>query len=184
MTLSQEKSEFLVLVSVICILLPTPLSLGDIQLEGKKDQVYSSLITAIVKGFPNSRSNTAPELRQFYEVHERLFSQDGVVYLDQRVVIPSSLRKHVLESLHSANQGVSGMRRRANATVYWPGMSTAINNYRINCHDCQKNAPSQPAEPLILSPSPEWPFQLVCMDYFFIGDHAYLVVVAVIYHIT
>ena len=30
---------------------------------------------------------------------------------------------------------------------------------------------------MIQSPAPEWPFQQVCMDYFFIGDHAYLVIV-------
>ena len=56
-------------------------------------------------------------------------------------------------------------------------MSASINNYRVNCRDCQENAPSQSAEPMIQSPAPEWPFQQVCMDYFFIGDHAYLVIV-------
>ena len=56
-------------------------------------------------------------------------------------------------------------------------MSTSIQNYRIICRDCQENAPSQTAEPIIQSPAPEWSFQQICMDYFFIGDHAYLVVV-------
>lgn len=97
--------------------------------------------------------------------------------MDQRVVIPSSLRKSVLEALHSANQGVTGMRRRANSTVYWPGMHSAISNHRIHCATCEANAPSQSAEPLILSPAPEWPFQQVCADYFFIESHGYLVVV-------
>ena len=97
--------------------------------------------------------------------------------MDQRVVIPSSLRKSVLEALHSANQGVTGMRRRANSTVYWPGMHSAISNHRIHCATCEANAPSQSAEPLILSPAPKWPFQQVCADYFFIESHGYLVVV-------
>lgn len=152
-------------------------SLEDIRTEGQRDQVYSTLIKTIQEGFPSSKAKLDSQLREFWEVRERLFTQDNVVYLDQRVVIPSKLRKLILESLHSANQGVSGMRRRANATVYWPRMSSTINNYRVHCNDCQRNAPSQPAEPIILSPSPEWPFQQVCMDYFFIGAHAYLVVV-------
>ena len=153
------------------------ISLDDIRSEGGKDQLYSTLIRAIQEGFPSSRSKTEPQLREFWEVRERLFTQDNIVYMDQRVVIPAKLRKLILESLHSANQGVSGMRRRANATVYWPGMSTSISNYRVNCQDCQQNAPSQPAEPIIMSPPPEWPFQQVCMDYFFVGEHAYLVIV-------
>ena len=105
-------------------------SLDDVRTEGKKDELYLSLISRVEGGFPSSRPQIAPQLRQFWEVHERLFTQDGIVYLDQRVVIPSVLRKHVLESLHSANQGVSGMRRSANAAVYWPGISASINNYR------------------------------------------------------
>ena len=45
--------------------------------------------------------------------------------MDHRIVIPPSLQKHVLYVLHSAHQSVSGMKARANATIYWSGM---INN--------------------------------------------------------
>ena len=152
-------------------------SLDDIRNEGRHDDSYSSLITLIEQGFPSSRSLTPPPLREFWDVRDRLITQDDVAYMDQRVVIPSSLRKSILESLHSANQGVTGMRRRANSTIYWPGMSNSINNHRKYCRTCEANAPSQSAEPLILSPAPEWPFQQLCADYFFIDSHGYLVVV-------
>ena len=69
------------------------------------------------------------------------------------------------------------MRSRANSAVYWPGMSSSITNFRLTCSSCETNAPLLPPEPLILSKSPEWPFQQLCMDYFFIDLHAYLVVV-------
>ena len=127
-------------------------SLDEVRDEGRGDKTYSALISTIEQGF------FLIHLREFWEVRDRLNTQDDIVYMDQRVVIPSSLRKSVLEALHSANQGVTGMRRRANSTVYWPGMHSAISNDRIHCATCEANAPSQSAEPLILSPAPEWPF--------------------------
>ena len=70
------------------------------------------------------------------------------------------------------------MRMRANSSVYWPGMTSAIKNYRLTCQDCDKHAPSLPAEPMISSPSPEWPFQQICMDYFEMDNsHSYLITV-------
>ena len=94
----------------------TAVSLDDIRTEGKSDEAYSSLIKTISEGFPESRSNTPSQLRQFWEVRERLYTQDEVVYLDQSIVVPSVLRiLLILEALHSANQGTSGMHRRANS---------------------------------------------------------------------
>ena len=97
--------------------------------------------------------------------------------MGNRTVIPSKLRKLTLERLHGAHQGINGMKRRANNSIYWPGMSSAIATCRKNCLGCEENAPSQPAEPIIQSESPEWPFQKICMDYFSLDVYSYLVTV-------
>ena len=60
-----------------------------------------------------------------------------------RLVIPASLRKEVLECLHAAHQGVAGMKARAATCVYWPGISAGISNRRIQCRTCNTIAPSQ-----------------------------------------
>ena len=97
--------------------------------------------------------------------------------MDKRIVIPTLLRKVVLDNLHSANQGVTGMKFRANQSVYWPGLDASIRNHRAVCMDCIKHSPSHPPEPLILTPSPDYPFQQVCADYFSIVQHSYLSIV-------
>ena len=97
--------------------------------------------------------------------------------MDKRIAVPLKFRKYILETLHSAHQGVNGMKNRAHQSVYWPGISTAIINTRKNCNHCNSVAPSQPAEPIILSESPEWSFQQICMDYFFIDQHVYIIII-------
>ena len=141
-----------------------------------EDENYQKLISVIRSGFPSKRQDLLHTLREFWEVRDRLSHCNGVVYMDQRFVVPLKLRKLILESLHAAHQGVSGMKARANISVYWPNMSSSVTNARLNCRKCTEIAPSQVNEPLITTSFPEWPFQLIAADYFFIDLHSYLVI--------
>ena len=118
----------------------------------------------------NSIINTYPEF--FNADPSKLL--DMLEVLDRRIVIPKPLRKKILHCLHSAHQGVDGMKARANDSVYWPGMNASIRNFRANCSICTTIAPSQPREPITMTPSPEWPFQQIVMDIFHVGHVTYL----------
>lgn len=96
--------------------------------------------------------------------------------MNHHIVIPKALRKQILQNLHTAHQGTTGMSAHANKTIYWPGMNACIRNHRAQCVDCNQIAPSRPAEPLILTSSPEWPFQQLCTDYFEHEGSSYLTI--------
>ena len=151
------------------------LSPDMVRAAGRGDAAYTMLNTQIVEGFPDHRSQVDPLIRSYWEVRSRLSANNGLVMLDRRIVIPTGLRKRVLRNLHSAHQGVVGMKARANETVYWPGMDASIRNHRESCHTCVKVAPSQPREPLILTETPDWPFQMIVMDLFYVEQHTYLI---------
>ena len=94
-----------------------------------------------------------------------------------RPVIPVALRPEVLATLHSGHQGVMSMWARASASVWWPGMHDNITRIRAKCWRCDTNTPSQPKEPPVALPVPEYPFQQVCSDYFSLEGRQYLVMV-------
>ena len=152
------------------------IALDDVRTAGKSDPAYVKLINQIHGGFPSNRRSLDPLIRDFWEVRQRLSTDKGIVLNDHRVVIPTSLKQRVLKALHSAHQGVGGMRSRASGTVYWPGIDTAISKFRENCSTCIKIAPSQPKEPIILTESPDWPFQKVVLDLFYVENHTYLAI--------
>ena len=106
-------------------------SLDRIRFAGQKDTQYTLLGKTIDDGFPNSRQAKPPTIREYWEVRKHLNNDNGLILQDWRKVIPTSQRKKILKSLHSAHQGVVGMKTRANESVYWPGMSTSIRNYII-----------------------------------------------------
>jgi len=84
-----------------------------------------------------------------------------------RIVIPHALQQQVLNNLHNIHcLSRLSMSACANQSVYWPGMNASIQNHRSTCQSCNQIAPSEPSEPLIKSPSPEWLFQQICADYF------------------
>ena len=98
----------------------------------------------VTSGFPSTRSETPPEIAQYWDyIHGRLNVMDGVILYNDRIIIPSALRERVLLNLHSAHQGVTSMTSRALATVFWPGITASIEKARNNCRTCHRNAPSQ-----------------------------------------
>ena len=107
-----------------------------------------------------------PDTVASYNRHsDNLLVVDGVPMLGRRVIIPSSCRKRVLDSLHSAHQGQARMINRAKHAVYWPGIVDDIERTRKSCSICDRNAPSQTQMPPLPLASPDFPFQMIAMDY-------------------
>ena len=53
-------------------------------------------------------------------------------------------------------------------------MNASIRYTRASCMFCTKIAPYQTKEPINLTQSPDWPFQQIVMDLFYVGNHGYL----------
>ena len=103
--------------------------------------------------------------------------EDGLVYFGLRVIIPNKERKQILEKLHSSHQGIEKTKKRARASIYWPGINNEIVMMINNCDKCQESRPSQTAEPMVEEPIPERIFQDVSADYFSIGQKEFLIIV-------
>ena len=93
----------------------------------------------------DSMHDVPAELKEFHRYRHGLMVMDGVVTYKQRLVVPVSLQKRVLETLHAAHQGVSGMINRAEQSIFWPSITTDITRTRAMCRTCVRNSPSQPA---------------------------------------
>ena len=140
-----------------------------------KDPEIMSLAKYIINGFPDSRSLMPDNIKPFWEIRKHLHCSDGVALFKDRIVIPKSLRMLVLATLHSAHQGVSSMFSRAQATVFWPGMTLDLENARKSCSSCNRNSPSQTKLPPTAPQVPNLPFQMVFADYCSLKGKSFLV---------
>ena len=150
---------------------------NDVRIATSSDNSMIQLIDLIENGFPSAKDSMPSEIRKYFQYRDKLTSFDGVILYNDRVVIPPSLRDKVLQSLHSAHQGVTQMCSRADTSFFWPGMTTAINELRQRCQHCNRIAPSQPNAPPTPPLQPQYPFQCICADFFHYAGHTYLVIV-------
>ena len=143
--------------------------------ETAKDDDMRALLQTVESGFPASDKDLH-HAAAYWQFREALYVSDGVVMFDDRVVVPPSLRRTVLDNLHAAHQGTSSMEIRARAIIFWPGITADIHAVRAACTVCNRNAPSQPSLPATISSPPSTPFASVYADFFdFAGKH-YLVI--------
>ena len=91
--------------------------------------------------------------------------QRGLLMKGNRLVIPMSLQRDILEKIHEGNQGIVKCRERAKTSVWWPGMSKDIELFIGKCDKCAEFRTNQ-TEPLIPFKLPERPWQKVGTDFF------------------
>ncbi|XP_017304659.1 uncharacterized protein K02A2.6-like [Diaphorina citri] len=61
--------------------------------------------------------------------NELMVSEDGLLYYNNRVVIPEALKSSALKSLHSGHMGVQKTILRAQETMYWINIQNDIESY-------------------------------------------------------
>ncbi|UYV69068.1 K02A2.6-like [Cordylochernes scorpioides] len=126
-------------------------------------------------GWP-AKCQLSPLERSFYDVRDEIGEENGLLMRGLRVIIPSKIRKDILNRIHLGHQGVTKCRARAKDHVWWPGISHEIQDMVKTCEKCIDNQPLK-HEPLIPNDFPERPWQKVGMDLFHYEGSEYLVVV-------
>ena len=124
-----------------------PVTPTDIVMATDKDADMTQLRVLIHKGFPESKSEIQPSIQPYWRVRDMLTEHGCIIYMGDRIVIPDMIRGRVLSSLHSAHQGTTSMRLRAERSMFWPNMAKDIADVRSSCTSCDATFPSQSADP-------------------------------------
>ena len=124
-------------------------------------KIHSVMRGDMVKVITREKLN---EVVHEYQVLVTWFRHDlnvagGAICYKNRAVIPAALRPQVLETIHTAHQGISGMISKIQKTVFWPGICADVIKTRGSFLTCVKNAPSQPAGSPVALPVTSFPFQ-------------------------
>ena len=141
----------------------------------EEDPVMVKLMEIVLRGFPQSCYELDESMKPFHKFKHDLHVAEGLVCYKDKAVVPAKLRQQVLETIHAAHQGVTGMISRVEDTVFWPSITTDLIRTRGSCLTCVRDAPSQPAGSPVSPPVPSFPFQYVVGDYFSLAGTNYLV---------
>ena len=104
-------------------------------------------------------------IKPYWEVRGELTLHGDLLLYGTRIIVPASMQRETLEKIHQGHQGIQRCRLRARTSVWWPGVSKAIDKLVQQCLHCTKNsAPWK--EPLIPTTLPDFPWQKIGSDLF------------------
>ena len=93
-----------------------PVTTSDLVMATEVDKDLAKLRCYIHGGFPETKLQMIPSIQPYWRVRDMLTEHGGIVYMGDRTVVPESLRERILSTLHSAHQGTTSMRLRAEKT--------------------------------------------------------------------
>ena len=155
----------------------SPITWAQVQAATLTDTETSLLLHTVEEGFPEHRRELPAAIQAYFPLRHHIAANDGVATYQSRIIIPPSLRQQCLASLHAAHQGTSHMVAKAESSIFWPGITSAIHTTRAKCEECCRMAPSQAALPPVPPTLADYPFQCLCADYGSFGGKNYLVIV-------
>ncbi|XP_052809638.1 uncharacterized protein K02A2.6-like [Mya arenaria] len=155
----------------------TDRSIENVRKETKTDLQMQALKRTIVQGWPDSRSDCLELVHEFFNHRDELSVADDLIFRGQTLIIPKSLRQHMIEQVHLGHMGTDKSLQRAKDVMFWPGMSKQINDFVLNCKICLSRRNSNQKEPMTTHDIPKGPWQEVATDLFHFDGNEYLLVV-------
>ena len=150
--------------------------LQELRLATQSDPILCSLTKTVHEVWPQSKKDCPEQLLEFWSFRQEIREEDGLLYKNQRLIVPHSERLETLKVLHLGHYAVDKMQLRALETVYWPGINKYILKQYQSCKTCIKHSKSQRCESLQSHPTPELPWHMVATDLFKIKNSKYLLV--------
>ena len=142
--------------------------------EQSEDPVTKTVISYCQSGWPK-HSSLQKDLKPFWPFRGELNLYNGLLLYGSRIVVPVKLRTETLEKIHHGHQGINRCLLQSMSSVWWPGVSKAVEAYVKSCPHCQKTY-IPPREPLIILPLPQRPWERVAADLFELDGTQHLVI--------
>ena len=141
------------------------------------DETLQVLKATVLNGWPELKRDCPKLIHQYWPFRDEITTQDGILYKGQTVIIPTSMRREMLEAIHYSHLGIASCLRRARDVLFWPGMSAQVKDFISKCSTCNEYSHRQCKEPLLNHPIPSRPWSKLAIDLFVYDSVNYVVLV-------
>ncbi|XP_013161294.1 PREDICTED: uncharacterized protein K02A2.6-like, partial [Papilio xuthus] len=153
-----------------------PTTVSELRHETSKDSVLSRVVNLVLNGWPTKIADL--KLKPYFLCRNQLSVENGCLMRGHKVIIPSSLRKKVMDELHTSHLGIVKTKAEARSRFWFPGVDDAIEHLIGSCEVCSQLRPSPPRTKLAPWKFPPQPFYRVHIDFLGpLNGRSYLVVV-------
>lgn len=165
-----EEKHYLYALDTGCM----EITWSEIESASEEDEELRTVREAMrMERWPN-------EVKAYEAQKKKLHLLGPLVFTDERVVLPRSLRRSALDSAHGGHVGEMAMKRIMRQFFWWPKMSKQVSKYVKNCETCALLAKRNPPVPLASRDLPEGPWEILQIDFLSVpnvGAGEFLVVI-------
>ena len=151
--------------------------LSQLQKATEQDPVMQALKNTILIGWPDTKDQVPLTVRDYWNFREELTLHNGVLFKNQRIIIPHSLRSEMIARLHSSHLGTEACFRKTRDRIFWPDMTTQIKEAVAKCDVCAEYQTANPQQPMQTHKILERPWSRVGADPFSLYSKVYIVLV-------
>ena len=150
----------------------SPEKYAEFQKATADDPTMQALRSVVLNGWPGKKEELPGNVCEYWCYRDEISSVDGLLFKAQKLIVPQSMRKEMLDRIHESHQGIVKCKQRARDILFWPGMSSQIEDKVSKCSVCNQFQRAQPREPMIIHEPPDRPWsKIVCGLFEFNGVH-------------
>ena len=113
----------------------------------RQDPILGTVYQLTQQGWPHQRRHTLQMARVYWDFRDQLSTDEGLLLMGPRIVIPSCLHEEYLERLHQGHLSATKVQQNTRQHLYWPGLDADIADYTRRCQECIHRS-QPPKEPL------------------------------------
>ena len=141
----------------------------------REDPILGTVYQLTQQGWPHQRRHTPRMARAYWDFRHQLSTDEGLLLMGPRIVIPSCLHEEYLQRLHQGHLSATKVQQNAHQHLYWPGLDADIADYTRRCQECICWF-QPPKEPLQAREVPQEPWERIAMDYFYMNGRLYILI--------
>lgn len=151
---------------------PVAITIDEIIAATKTD----TELQEVIKWLPFHPRRWPKTLQRYKKLADCLTSDGDLLMKDHRIVIPRCLQHRILQLAHNPHLGMSSMKRRLRAKVWWTRMDQMVDDFVQNCTECI--LVSEPdTEPISRINIPNKPWKKVAIDFTEVVNGVHLLVI-------
>ena len=117
------------------------LSSGEVAAHTAKDTFLKTILSWVRYGWP---ATVTQDYEPYFRRRLELTVAGNCVLWGDRVIVPQTLRRHILDLLHTGHPGGTRMKQKARGYVWWPNLDSDITTYVNACAGCAQTARDPP----------------------------------------
>ena len=112
-----------------------------------------TLADIIITSWPDDIKAVPHPFCPYWQHHETLTIEDGLVLHGEALIVPPSERKRILHQPHQFHQGITKAQLLVHRCMFWPGINKAIEEVVHQCETCTWFQAQNAAAPLTPTPT-------------------------------